>query len=151
MKQGGPQASIWNRYPCEAFSPVIVGFRRCLIQPGSGWTAEGGRIQQCDRPRCGTYGFLLTSKDRAIKLMGPRQVTATGCSSLSPLPVSLPTVSPAPINTKLGLGLALAREFLTQEKSELRLEKQMFRPMTLNFPDSYGVRPSDASQCRRSD
>ena len=86
MKRGGPQASIWNRYPCEAFSPVIVGFRRCLIQPGSGWTAEGGRIQQCDRPRCGTYGFLLTSKDRAIKLMGPRQVTATGCSSLSPLP-----------------------------------------------------------------
>ena len=54
--------------------------------------------------------------------------------------------SPAPMDTKLGFGLALAYKFLTQEKSELWLEKQMFLPMTPNFPDSQGVRPSGSSQ-----
>ena len=50
------------------------------------------------------------------------------------------------MDTKLGFGLALAYKFLTQEKSELWLEKQMFLPMTPNFPDSQGVRPSGSSQ-----
>lgn len=80
---------------------------------------------QVEDPHCGTQDILLKSKNRTIKFMGPKQVMATGLlHPLLLLCLCAPHL-PIHINTKLSLDLEFTFKFLSQENSELALEKHV--------------------------